>query len=282
MEIIRAKDSGFCFGVKRAIEMVNKVLSERGGPVYTIGPIIHNPEMVRILEEKGVIPVKDVRSVKKGTVIYRTHGILKEDEEYVKEKRLRVVDATCPLVKRVRQEAMRLKKNGYKVVIVGDKNHQEVKSILSYIENDGIVIEDPQELREKKVGIVSQTTQSREVLKKVVDRILDGSDEVKIVNTICDAVETRLKEALRIAEIADVMVVVGGKESANTKKLFKAVKEVRKRSYHVENETELDPSWFKEIHLVGITGGTSTPDFLIDRVYEGIKKIVGGEDGRNR
>ncbi|MCX7857827.1 MAG: 4-hydroxy-3-methylbut-2-enyl diphosphate reductase [Deltaproteobacteria bacterium] len=279
MEIIKAKHSGFCFGVKRAIDMVNKLLKEKDGPIYTIGPIIHNGEVVTLLQDKGVIPVDDIRSIKKGTVVYRTHGILKEEEEYLKSKRLRVVDATCPLVKKVRQEAVKLRKNGYKVVIVGDKNHQEVKSILSYIENDGIVIDDPQEVKGKKIGVVSQTTQSRELLKKVVDRLLEGPQEVRIVNTICEAVELRLREALKMAEIADAMIVVGGKESSNTKKLYKAIKEVRARSYHIEHECELNPSWFKGIHVVGLTGGTSTPDFLIDRIFYGIKSLCGGKDG---
>lgn len=281
MEIVKAKHSGFCFGVKRALDIVNKALKEKKGPIYTIGPIIHNPEVVRLLEGNGVIPINDVKSVKKGTVVYRTHGILKEEEEYIKGTRLKAIDATCPLVKRVRQEAIKLKKNGYKVIIVGDKNHQEVRSILSYIENDGIVIEEPQDVKGRKIGIVSQTTQNREVLKRIVDRVLEGTDEVKIINTICEAVELRLKEAIKIAEIADVMIIVGGRESANTKKLFNAVKEIRKRSYHIEHESELDPLWFKGIHLVGVTGGTSTPDFLIDRVIFGIKNLSGGKDGGN-
>ncbi len=281
MEIIKAKQLGFCFGVKRAMEIVNKALKEKEGPIYTIGPIIHNSEVVNSLKEKGIIPIDDVRKITRGTVIYRTHGILKEEEDYIKGTRIKALDATCPLVKRVRREAMRLRKRGYKVVIVGDRNHQEVRSILSYIENDGIVIEDPQAIKEKKIGIVSQTTQSKEVFKKVVERILEEAHEVTAVNTICEAVEVRLKEAQRIAEMADVMVIVGGMESSNTKKLFKAVKEIRPSSYHIENEDQLDPLWFKGVHVVGLTGGTSTPDFLIDRIFLRIKKMCGGKDGGN-
>ncbi|MCS7280623.1 MAG: 4-hydroxy-3-methylbut-2-enyl diphosphate reductase [Desulfobacterota bacterium] len=279
MEIVRANNSGFCFGVRRAVDMVSRLLEKKEGPIYTIGPIIHNPDMVRLLEEKGVIPVEDVKEVVRGTVVFRTHGILKEEEDYIRSKRIKAIDATCPFVKRVRKEACKLKKSGYKVVIVGDREHQEVKSILSYVGNDGIVIEHPQEIKGKKIGIVSQTTQSREVLKKVVDRLLETAEEIKVVNTICEAVERRLKEAISIAEIADVMIVVGGKESSNTKKLFKAVKNVRPRSYHVENEEDLDPLWFKGVRVVGLTGGTSTPDFIMDRVYYRIKNVCGGKDG---
>lgn len=281
MEVIKAKHSGFCFGVKRALDIVNKALNEKGGPIYTIGPLIHNQEVINILKQKGVIPLDDISSIQKGTVIFRTHGILKEEEEYIKSRRLKAIDATCPFVKKVRKEAIKLKKKGYKVIIVGDRNHQEVKSILSYIENDGIVIEHPQEVREKKVGIVSQTTQSREVLKRVVEKIIDTSEEVMIINTICEAVEVRMKEAIKIAEIADVMIIVGGTDSANTRRLYKAVKEIRPLSYHIETEIDLDPSWFKGSHIVGLAGGTSTPDFIIDRVFYGIKNLCGGKDGRN-
>lgn len=276
MEIIKTKHLGFCFGVKRALDLVNRALNSSKGPIYTLGPLIHNAEVVKILEEKGVIAKSDLKDIKEGTVVFRTHGVLKEEEEYVKRARLKIIDATCPLVKRVRHEAKRLEKNGYKVVIVGDKDHQEVRSVLSYLKNDGIVIDEPQEIKAPKLGVVVQTTQTKELLKRVTEKLLDSVKELKIVNTICESVEMRLKETRSVAELVDMMIVVGGKDSANTKRLFNTVRKIRSRSFHIESERELDPSWFKGIHVIGLTGGTSTPDFLIDRVYEAIKKMCGG------
>lgn len=276
MEIIKTKHLGFCFGVKRALDLVNRALNSSKGPIYTLGPLIHNAEVVKILEEKGVIAKSDLKDIKEGTVVFRTHGVLKEEEEYVKRARLKIIDATCPLVKRVRHEAKRLEKNGYKVVIVGDKDHQEVRSVLSYLKNDGIVIDEPQEIKAPKLGVVVQTTQTKELLKRVTEKLLDSVKELKIVNTICESVEMRLKETRSVAELVDMMIVVGGKDSANTKRLFNTVRKIRSRSFQIENERELDPSWFKGIHVIGLTGGTSTPDFLIDRVYEAIKKMCGG------
>lgn len=276
MEIIKTKHLGFCFGVKRALDLVNRALNSSKGPIYTLGPLIHNAEVVKILEEKGVIAKSDLKDIKEGTVVFRTHGVLKEEEEYVKRARLKIIDATCPLVKRVRHEAKRLEKNGYKVVIVGDKDHQEVRSVLSYLKNDGIVIDEPQEIKAPKLGVVVQTTQTKELLKRVTEKLLDSVKELKIVNTICESVEMRLKETRSVAELVDMMIVVGGKDSANTKRLFNTVRKIRSRSFHIESERELDTSWFKGIHVIGLTGGTSTPDFLIDRVYEAIKKMCGG------
>lgn len=276
MEIIKTKHLGFCFGVKRALDLVNRALNSSKGPIYTLGPLIHNAEVVKILEEKGVIAKSDLKDIKEGTVVFRTHGVLKEEEEYVKRARLKIIDATCPLVKRVRHEAKRLEKNGYKVVIVGDKDHQEVRSVLSYLKNDGIVIDEPQEIKAPKLGVVVQTTQTKELLKRVTEKLLDSVKELKIVNTICESVEMRLKETRSVAELVDMMIVVGGKDSANTKRLFNTVRKIRSRSFQIESERELDPSWFKGIHVIGLTGGTSTPDFLIDRVYEAIKKMCGG------
>lgn len=153
MKILKTKNIGFCFGVKRAIKMVLKEAEETRGDVYTIGPIIHNPQMVDMLKEKGITPVNDVFQISNGTVVFRTHGIKKDEEEYIRKSGLRIIDTTCPFVKRVRKHAMYLKKKGYTVVIVGDKNHPEVKSVLSYLDNDGIVLQEPLKLNKKRWGL---------------------------------------------------------------------------------------------------------------------------------
>jgi len=147
MKVLKTKHLGFCFGVKRAINIVLREAEQNKGNIYTLGPIIHNPQMVDNLKEKGIMPVDDVYQIENGVVVFRTHGIKKEEEEYIKGKGLPIIDTTCPFVKRVRQRAIFLKKNGYRVVIVGDKNHPEVKSVLSYLDNDGIVLQQPAQLR---------------------------------------------------------------------------------------------------------------------------------------
>lgn len=273
MKVVKTKNIGFCFGVKRAINMVLKVAEATKDPVFTIGPIIHNPQMVRILEEKGVVPVKDAYDITNGTVVFRTHGVKKEEEEYIKQKGLRIIDTTCPFVKRVREHAMYLKKKGYKVVIVGNQNHPEVKSVLSYLDKDGIVLQEPVKLAEHKVGVVSQTTLDESTFVRVVSELIGGVEELRIYNTICESTSIRQKEAVMLSGKVDMMLVVGGKNSSNTAKLYKVVHKVQPNTYLIETEKNLKPDWFKGVNTVGITGGASTPDLIIDIVERRLKNL---------
>lgn len=273
MDILKAEHIGFCFGVQRAINMVYKELTRGAKRIYTIGPIIHNPQMVKILKEKGVIPVEDVSEIEEGTVIFRTHGIKKEEEAYIKQRGLRIIDTTCPFVKRVRKYAMYLKKNSYTVVIVGDSNHPEVKSVLSYLGNDGIVLQKPLPVNAKKIGIVSQTTQDKDTFVRIIEGLLVGTEEMRVYNTICESTEIRQREAKSLARQVDIMLIVGGTNSANTKKLYNIVKHVQPLAYHIETEDEIMSQWFSGVHKVGITGGASTPDFIIDAVEKRIKNF---------
>lgn len=273
MDILKTEHIGFCFGVQRAINMVYKELTRGTKRIYTIGPIIHNPQMVKILKEKGVIPVEDVSEIEEGTVIFRTHGIKKEEEAYIKQRGLRIIDTTCPFVKRVRKYAMYLKKNTYTVVIVGDSNHPEVKSVLSYLGNDGIVLQKPAPVNAKKIGIVSQTTQDKDTFVRIIEGLLVGAEEMRIYNTICENTEIRQREAKSLARQVDIMLIIGGTNSANTKKLYNIVKHVQPLAYHIETEDEIKPQWFSDVHKVGITGGASTPDFIIDVIEKRIKNF---------
>lgn len=273
MKVVKTKNIGFCFGVKRAIKMVLKVAEATKEPVFTIGPIIHNPQMVRILEDKGVVPVNDVYGIDNGTVVFRTHGVKKEEEEYIKEKGLRIIDTTCPFVKRVRKHAMYLKNKGYKVVIVGNQDHPEVKSVLSYLDNDGIVLQEPVKLAEQKIGVVSQTTLDESTFVSIVRELIGGVEELRIYNTICESTSVRQKEAVMLSGKVDMMLVVGGKNSSNTAKLYKVVHKVQPNTYHIETEKNLKSDWFKGVHTVGITGGASTPDLIIDIVERRLKNL---------
>lgn len=273
MKILKTKNIGFCFGVKRAIKMVNKAAEATGGNVYTIGPIIHNPQMVDLLKEKGVIPVEDVYQVKEGTVVFRTHGIKKEEEDYIRSTSLKAIDTTCPFVKRVRKYARYLKNKGYQVVIVGDRNHPEVKSVLSYLDNDGIVLQEPTKLTAKKVGVVSQTTLDKGTFVEIVKELIGGVEELRIYNTICESTQVRQDEAIELSGKVDMMLVVGGKNSSNTTKLYKVVHKVQPNTHHIETVEDIDPAWFKDITHVGITGGASTPDLIIDIVERRVKNF---------
>jgi 4-hydroxy-3-methylbut-2-en-1-yl diphosphate reductase len=273
MDVLKAENRGFCFGVRRAVNMVLREVAKSGGKVYTLGPIIHNPQMVSILKEKGVTPVDDAAFIDDGIVVLRTHGVKKEEESYIKERGLKIIDATCPFVKRVRQRAMYLRRKGYTVVIVGDRDHPEVKSVLSYIDNDGIVLQTPYPVQAKKIGVVSQTTLDKDTFLRVVSGLLDGVEELRVYNTICESTAVRQRDAVTLAGKVDVMLVVGGKNSSNTTKLYDTVKKAEPRTYHIETEEEIDPQWFRGAQQVGITGGASTPDFIIDLAERYVKNF---------
>lgn len=273
MQVLKTKHLGFCFGVKRAINIVLREAEQNKGSIYTIGPIIHNPQMVNDLKEKGIIPVDDVYQIEDGVVVFRTHGIKKEEEAYAKSKGMSIIDATCPYVKRVRQRAIFLKKNGYKVVIVGDKNHPEVKSVLSYLDNDGIVLQQPASIKEKRIGVVSQTTQDKETFFNIVRGLIEGVEELRVYNTICESTEVRQDEAAMLASKVDIMLIVGGRNSSNTRKLYNVVKKVQPATYHIETEKDIMPEWFSDVNKVGITGGASTPDHILDIAERRVKNL---------
>jgi 4-hydroxy-3-methylbut-2-enyl diphosphate reductase len=273
MEVLKAKHMGFCFGVRRAINIVLSEAEKKSERICTIGPIIHNPQMVEMLRQKGITPVDDAFRVDDGIVVFRTHGIRKEEEEYIRQRNLKFIDTTCPFVKRVRRKAMFLEKNGYTVVIVGDGEHPEVKSVLSYLHNGGIVLQKPTSIKAKKVGVVSQTTQDKESFFNIVRGLVEGVEELRVYNTICESTEVRQREAAELSSRVDAMLVVGGKNSSNTSKLYNIVKKVQPNSYHIETEAEIRPEWFSGLKRVGITGGASTPDHIIDAVERHVKNL---------
>jgi len=273
METVKKKHASFCFGVKRAVDRVMKEVDKENGAIYTLGPIIHNPQIVEMLKEKGIVPVDDVKNIHEGTVVFRTHGVKKEEEEYIQKKGLESIDVTCPFVKRVRKHAMYLKKHGYQVVIIGDKNHAEVKSVLSYLDNDGIVLQEPCRIEARKIGVVSQTTLDRETFISVVTGLLDGAEEVRVYDTICRSTQIRQQEAAELAGLVDVMLIIGGKNSSNTTKLYKIAKKVQPKTYHIETDNDIQADWFEGAQKVGLIGGSSTPDFLIDLVDRRVKNL---------
>jgi 4-hydroxy-3-methylbut-2-enyl diphosphate reductase len=273
MEVVKTRHIGLCFGVNRAVSRVLKEAESRKENIYTLGPLLHNPQMVEILREKGVEPIDDVSRLERGVVAFRSHGIMKEEEEYIRAKGLTAIDTTCPFVKRVRKCALYLRKNGYKVVIAGDERHPEVKSVLSYLGNDGIVLHNPFSIAAKKIGVVSQTTLDRETFWEVVRSLMDSTKELRIYDTICESTKVRRDEATELAGQVGTMLIVGGRNSSNTTKLYTVVKRIQPRTYHIEAEEEIEPEWFKGVQRVGIAGGASTPDVIIDKVERRVKNL---------
>ncbi len=281
MEIKVAKHAGFCFGVRRAVNMAeDAVLNMERGPIYTDGPIIHNPQEVERLKNKGIVPGR-WEDFKNGTiVIIRSHGIPPDREESLRRKGLNIIDATCPYVKAVHEAVTKLVEEGYFVVIVGEKNHPEVIGAYGYLKHaggEGVVVEDLSDINEikkyERVGVVSQTTQHEEFFKNVVGEIALWVKELKVVNTICNATSERQEGVYELAPQVDVMIVIGGKNSGNTRRLYNIARSLNKNSYHVETAKEIDPSWFKNAKSVGITAGASTPDWIIESVRRKIESI---------
>lgn len=276
-KIFLAEEAGFCFGVKRAIKLAFEAVSKYKENVYTIGPIIHNPQVVDELEAKGVKVVADLSAVDCGTVIVRSHGIPPELFEIAKKKGLNIVDATCPFVKKAHNYALLLKKEDYQIIIVGDREHPEVRTISSYAGDNTFIIGNKNEIRtleiSTKVGILAQTTQSLENFQEILLELLKKTNELRIFNTICDATIKRQAEARNLAKKVDLMIVIGGYHSANTKRLKEICKETGADTYHIEIAKEIDPEWFVGKQKIGITAGASTPNWVVDKVVKRIREL---------
>ena len=270
MEVILAEYLGFCYGVKRAIRLARE--SAESGKASTLGPIIHNPQMVARLEEEGVGSVDSVDEVPDGgTVIIRSHGVGPEVYETAEKRPIRLVDATCPHVKKAQKAAYRLAQDGYSVVIIGEKQHPEVKSILEWAGGHAVVVETEEEAEGlspfAKLGIVAQTTCSGAKFQSIAARLIAKSNDVRILRTICTATDQRQSAALALAAEVDMMLVIGGKNSANTTRLAQLCAE-KTVVHHIETASELEDEWFHDIKKIGITAGASTPDWIIREVYQ--------------
>jgi 4-hydroxy-3-methylbut-2-enyl diphosphate reductase len=275
LEIIKAKRAGFCFGVKRAIDITFNLAKKENAGIFTLGPIIHNPQVIGKLKEEGIMPV-DINDIGKKDIkalIIRTHGIPVQVYDTISIRGFKIIDATCPFVKKAQRYAKHLAENGYQVVILGDRDHPEVMGLVSFAGEDVLVVDEETTLRgcKSKVGIVVQTTQPIEALKKVISRIVGQAREIKVYNTICNSTALRLKETGDMARRADVMVVVGGKNSANTTQLANLCRSLSVKTFHIETAGEIDDGWFDESQTVGITAGASTPDWLISEVEKRIR-----------
>ncbi len=275
MKIELASSYGFCYGVKRAIDIAQKHQNS-----LTYGPLIHNKDEINRLREGFNIGLANSLSdIKRDdTVVIRTHGIPKNELKILKEQDNRVIDATCPYVTKPQQIVEKMSKAGYSVIIFGDKNHPEIKGVVSYAEGeDAYIVLDKDELEKLplrgRVAVVAQTTRKPEDFLKIVNALILKHKEVRVFNTICNATFENQDAAEELAKRADVMIVIGGKHSSNTKQLHSIASRGCKDSYLIENESELRKEWFRDKELCGISAGASTPDWIVQNVIKRINEI---------
>jgi len=271
MRLIVAEPIGFCFGVKRAINLAKRARL-KFSRVWTLGALIHNPEVVADLRRQGIREVSSLSQVKGGALVIRSHGCPPEVLEQARTLGIEVIDATCPYVGRVQRVARDLKSAGYLVIIVGERDHPEVQSLLGYARDAGMVYDSKMKISEKKIGVVAQTTIPLKTFQAALTDLSQRQfEELRVFNTICQEAASRQAAALKIAREVDLMVVIGGRNSANTSRLADIAREVGKQTYQVENRKELDPGWFAQAQRVGVTAGTSTPSWVVDDVLKALR-----------
>lgn len=278
MKVVLAKNAGACYGVKRALDIAQHA-AENAESVYTLGPLIHNPGVVRDLEAQGVFVAGTLDDVKGKTVIIRSHGVTPDVYDEIAKCGLACVDATCPHVARAQKAAGELARSGMRVIVVGESGHPEVEGLRAYAKREGAKVdivaapdEVPLDLR-APIGVVVQTTQRRENLDAVVGAIKAQGIDPEVKNTICSATRLRQDAATQLAGEVDAMVVIGGRNSSNTTRLAEICAAICPRSYHVESPDELDPGWFEGLSVVGVTAGASTPEGQIHSMVEFLEAL---------
>lgn len=280
MEVTLAKTAGFCFGVSRAVEKVYKQADGGGGPVYTFGAIIHNEEVVRDLKEKGVRVIQteeELAALTEGTVIIRSHGVPRRIYEILESRGIPYVDATCPFVRKIHKIVEQNSREGRRIVIVGDDRHDEVEGIRGWCHTEPFVIDSPESAANLPIEegiplcIVSQTTFNYNNFKDIVEILKKKRYDSLVLNTICSATEERQREARQIASCVDAMIVIGGRCSSNTQKLFEICKEECKNTYYIQTLVDLDLKPFQSFRHVGITAGASTPNKIIEEVHKYVR-----------
>ena len=280
MDVKVAKTAGFCFGVKRAVEEVYRVAEVTQGAVYTYGPIIHNEEVVSDLEKKGVKVLEteeELKNLTKGTVIIRSHGVPKYIYELLEERNISYVDVTCPFVLKIHRIVERESAQGKHIVIVGDPNHPEVAGIKGWCQGKATIIKTKEDAKSflaesgEKLCIVSQTTFNYNNFQEIVEILGEKGYDKLVLNTICNATQDRQSEAAQIAKQVDAMIVVGGKHSSNTQKLYEICKSECKDTYYIQTLADLDSERFPSVQCVGITAGASTPNKIIEEVSKHVR-----------
>lgn len=277
MKVILAKTAGFCMGVRRAMEIVMAEANKKEGPLFTFGPLIHNQQVLNILEAKGVKATDDVRDLTSGRIIIRAHGIPPRKRELLEGTGLKVIDATCPKVTRVQQIIRHYSNKGHSAIIVGDPNHAEVIGLMGYSKSPAHVIQEEADVAGlppvDRPFVVAQTTQNQEKFNEIVDALKKRFPDLLVFDTICDATQERQQEVRTFKGQVDAVVVVGGYHSANTQRLARISEEESLPTFHVETEQDLDKDKLSRMSVVGLTAGASTPHWMIRNVLQEIEAI---------
>lgn len=273
--IILAKTSGFCMGVKRAMKLAIETAQKTDSKVYTCGPLIHNPQAIEYLREQGVETSLDWQKIQNGTLIIRAHGMPLTNIKEIEAKGLNIVDATCPHVKTSQKQIQKYSDLGYFIYIIGDQSHPEILSLQSFAKNFEVIsnLESAKKVTHKnKIMVISQTTFNADEYKEISDVLKEKADEAIICNSICQATSLRQNEIKELAAKADAVVIVGGKNSANTKRLAQIASEICSNTKHIETEAELNLKDFESCQTIAVSAGASTPDFITNRVIEFLEK----------
>ncbi|MEN6310057.1 MAG: 4-hydroxy-3-methylbut-2-enyl diphosphate reductase [Acidobacteriota bacterium] len=284
MEIIVAAESGLCYGVRRALTMARRTRRLKSGEVATLGDIIHNPRVVAELAAEGIGSATTPGAVRKGTVIIRSHGVSPETYRRLRRGRIDVVDATCPIVRKIQRLVEGLARKGREVVIVGDREHPETRGLLGCSRGKGVVVEDEAGARElpfrKARAVVAQSTRDVESFRTVAAALIEKTRELTVYNTICDSTRTRQRSAAELAGRVDTMFIVGGRTSSNTARLYEITKRIRRRTFFIENAGQITPAMLRGAETIGIAGGASTPPEAIREAVEAIERSVKQKSAR--
>lgn len=277
MKINLAKSAGFCFGVKRAIEIALKTIKS-ASPVYMLGEIVHNEEITEQLKRSGIKKVKKLVSGKNRTFLIRAHGVSIKLADKARGLGFKIVDATCPMVKEIHKIASELEKKGYAIIVIGDKRHDEVRGIIGQLKRKAIIIEDKKDIdfagakKIKKAAIVVQSTQNIERVEEIVNILKPHIKELKFFNTICRPTNIKQQEIKKLPLKNDIMIIIGSKTSANTRRLYEISKSLNRRTFWIQSKHDLRPEWFKNVKNVGISAGASTPDRTIKEISSFIRR----------
>lgn len=277
MEVIIAKNSGLCYGVKRALRIANETRLEKTGKVLTLGDLIHNPQVIADLEKIGIYANSEHDELKGKTVIIRSHGVSPQMYKILEKKNNEIIDATCPIVKRIQKLVEALAEEEGEIIIIGDKEHPEIKGLIGYSKGKGIILENEKQVKslpqKKKRAILVQSTQDIHLFKKITTALIEKTKELRVFNTICQSTQIRQETTSQLASRVDTLIIIGGKNSSNTRKLYQISKRILPNTYFVENAVKITPEMLKGAKRIGVSGGASTPP---EAIQEAVVKIKSG------
>jgi len=277
MEIIIAKNTGLCYGVKRALKTAQETRRRREGRVSTLGDLIHNPQAIAELKAKGIDSIESAEDVADGTVIIRSHGVSPAIYKALKKRNFDVVDATCPIVQKIQELVARLARENKEIVIVGNKEHPESQGLIGHSRGRGLIVENEHQAaalgHKKKRAVLAQSTQDPYLFQRVVSSLIDKTEELQVFNTICRSTQTRQRATSELAGRVEVLFIVGGKNSSNTRQLYQISKRILSRTHFIERADQITTEMLRGARTIGISGGASTPPEVIEAAVERIRQI---------